>query len=358
MPINFPNSPSLNELYSYDNKTWEWNGIYWEVYSALTSYITSAYTSGDGYSDISGVTGGNIVLKSFSGINITIIDGGDKLTFSGSSSNSGGSGTSGTSGINGTSGSSGTSGISGSYGTSGISGTSGSSGSSGTSGPAGNSGTSGTSGSSGNSGSSGINGTSGSSGSSGETGPSGSSGSSGESGSSGTSSGGSSVTLLASNSIQIPQDGSGYIGNSSLGWSFGQWDLNTPRGVLSNINTNVGVPIIKDLARFDFIKICGIASIDADDKDATLEYNVHLFDCNDLTLVLLSGDSITFSSESICFCKSIELPISISSCNYFLVVEFIGNTGGISTICNISYSLYVPDLGNTGCSGTGGGSGS
>jgi hypothetical protein len=83
MPINFPNSPSPNQLYTYDTKTWEWNGIYWEVYSALTSYITSAYTVGNGVSDISGVTGGNIALKSFSGVNITIFDGGDKLTFSG-----------------------------------------------------------------------------------------------------------------------------------------------------------------------------------------------------------------------------------------------------------------------------------
>jgi hypothetical protein len=81
MPINFPNSPSPSQLYSYDNKTWEWNGTYWEVYSALTSYITSAYTVGDGFSDISGVTGGNIALKSFSGVGITITDGGDKLTF-------------------------------------------------------------------------------------------------------------------------------------------------------------------------------------------------------------------------------------------------------------------------------------
>lgn len=81
MPINFPNSPGLNDLYSYDNKTWEWNGIYWEVYSALTSYITSAYTAGDGVSDISGVTNGNLVLKSFSGVGLTITDSGDKLTF-------------------------------------------------------------------------------------------------------------------------------------------------------------------------------------------------------------------------------------------------------------------------------------
>lgn len=85
MPINFPNSPSPSQLYTYDNKTWEWNGTYWEVYSALTSYITSAYTVGDGFSDISGVTGGNIALKSFSGVNLTIIDNGEKLTFSAAS---------------------------------------------------------------------------------------------------------------------------------------------------------------------------------------------------------------------------------------------------------------------------------
>lgn len=84
MPINFPNSPSPSQLYTYDNKTWEWNGTYWEVYSALTSYIISAYTVGDGFSDISGVTGGNIALKSFSGVNLTIIDNGEKLTFSAS----------------------------------------------------------------------------------------------------------------------------------------------------------------------------------------------------------------------------------------------------------------------------------
>jgi hypothetical protein len=52
-------------------------------FTGSTSYITSAYTVGDGVSDISGVTGGDIALKSFSGVNINIIDSGDKLTFSG-----------------------------------------------------------------------------------------------------------------------------------------------------------------------------------------------------------------------------------------------------------------------------------
>ena len=45
MPINFPNSPSPSQLYTYDNKTWEYNGIYWEVYSALTSYVGGTGTT-------------------------------------------------------------------------------------------------------------------------------------------------------------------------------------------------------------------------------------------------------------------------------------------------------------------------
>lgn len=45
MPINFPSGPSSGQLYSYDNKTWEWNGTYWEVYSALTSYVGGTGTT-------------------------------------------------------------------------------------------------------------------------------------------------------------------------------------------------------------------------------------------------------------------------------------------------------------------------
>jgi hypothetical protein len=81
MPINFPNSPSPNQQYTYDNKTWEWNGIYWEVYSALTSYVTSTtFNSYTGvtqpliYSSITGGTysGGTLYLVNNSGTTIPI----------------------------------------------------------------------------------------------------------------------------------------------------------------------------------------------------------------------------------------------------------------------------------------------
>jgi len=93
MAIDFPNSPSNGETYSYGNNTWSWNGSYWET-------VVSVGTSG---------TSGS----------------------SGSSGAAGASGSSGTSGAAGTSGSSGTSGANGSSGTSGTAGANGSSGSSG-----------------------------------------------------------------------------------------------------------------------------------------------------------------------------------------------------------------------------------
>src|SRR5210317_422233 len=31
MPLNFPNSPSLNDTYTFGNKTWIWNGAAWKL---------------------------------------------------------------------------------------------------------------------------------------------------------------------------------------------------------------------------------------------------------------------------------------------------------------------------------------
>ena len=35
MPLNFPNSPVSNQLYTAYGKTWRWNGEGWESYSAI-----------------------------------------------------------------------------------------------------------------------------------------------------------------------------------------------------------------------------------------------------------------------------------------------------------------------------------
>jgi hypothetical protein len=43
MALDFPTSPALNEIYSYGGRSWQWNGIAWDVYSpagGLTQYVS------------------------------------------------------------------------------------------------------------------------------------------------------------------------------------------------------------------------------------------------------------------------------------------------------------------------------
>lgn len=37
MAINFPTSPSLNQIYTYNSFSWIWNGTYWDIYGTSTS---------------------------------------------------------------------------------------------------------------------------------------------------------------------------------------------------------------------------------------------------------------------------------------------------------------------------------
>jgi hypothetical protein len=44
MALDFPTSPSLNEIYTYGGRSWQWNGTAWDVYNAsggLTAYVSS-----------------------------------------------------------------------------------------------------------------------------------------------------------------------------------------------------------------------------------------------------------------------------------------------------------------------------
>ena len=94
MAINFPTSPYVGDIYTYNGYIWEYvTGGYWKSV-AEQDYIYSASSVGSGTSVISGITGGNLYLKSFSGDGITISDSNGVLTFS--ASTSGGSFTGGT----------------------------------------------------------------------------------------------------------------------------------------------------------------------------------------------------------------------------------------------------------------------
>lgn len=90
MAINFPSPANPGDIYSYNGYIWEYaSGGYWKSVTE-SDYIYSATTVGVGTSVISGITGGNLYLKSFSGDNISISESNGVLTFSaGSSSVSG-----------------------------------------------------------------------------------------------------------------------------------------------------------------------------------------------------------------------------------------------------------------------------
>lgn len=56
MAIDFPTSPALNEIYTYGGRSWQWNGIAWDIYSTGTAGATGA-TGPQGNTGIQGNTG-------------------------------------------------------------------------------------------------------------------------------------------------------------------------------------------------------------------------------------------------------------------------------------------------------------
>jgi hypothetical protein len=45
MAIDFPNSPTVDEIYSVGDKSWLWNGTYWEVQGSPTSTFSASDTA-------------------------------------------------------------------------------------------------------------------------------------------------------------------------------------------------------------------------------------------------------------------------------------------------------------------------
>ena len=41
MSVNFPNSPTLNQLYTYGTRSWIWTGIYWKSKNIIVGYTGS-----------------------------------------------------------------------------------------------------------------------------------------------------------------------------------------------------------------------------------------------------------------------------------------------------------------------------
>jgi hypothetical protein len=103
MPLDFPPSPSLNEIYTFGGSSWIWNGTAWNVYSIV---------SGNVVTQLNGLTGG-VTLAA--GSNVTLTPVGNTITIS-SAGGSGGGGATGATGPTGPQGNTGATGATGATG--------------------------------------------------------------------------------------------------------------------------------------------------------------------------------------------------------------------------------------------------
>jgi len=85
MPINFPNSPALNEVYTIDQKSWRYNGTAWNVISSgfdlsTSPSFTNLVVSGQP-TVIADTATDTLTLVAGTGISITSNAGTDTITF-------------------------------------------------------------------------------------------------------------------------------------------------------------------------------------------------------------------------------------------------------------------------------------
>ena len=85
MAINFPINPLVGDQYTYNGKTWRWDGSYW-IFVSSTNTLSSATTVGGGVSIISGISNSVLYLKSLTG---GVTDNGNTISISGGSGSSG-----------------------------------------------------------------------------------------------------------------------------------------------------------------------------------------------------------------------------------------------------------------------------
>lgn len=56
MPLNFPNSPSLGDIYTFSGRSWRWNGVAWDAYNQYNLIRRFAVNGADLYCGTAPVT--------------------------------------------------------------------------------------------------------------------------------------------------------------------------------------------------------------------------------------------------------------------------------------------------------------
>lgn len=117
MPLDFPPTPTLNEIYTFGGRSWQWNGTAWDVYNAasgLTQYV----------SQLNGLCGS---INIAAGTSISVTPTGNTLTIA-YTGGGGGGGNTGATGATGATGPQGNTGATGATGSQGIQGNTGATG--------------------------------------------------------------------------------------------------------------------------------------------------------------------------------------------------------------------------------------
>lgn len=39
MAIDFPSSPTINQIYTFGGRSWQWNGVAWDLYNAVIDAV-------------------------------------------------------------------------------------------------------------------------------------------------------------------------------------------------------------------------------------------------------------------------------------------------------------------------------
>lgn len=140
--------------------------------------------------------------------------------------------------------------------------------------------------------------------------------------------------LIASNSCIIPPDKTTYIGNSTYGWGYQDWDQ--PLNSLQIKYANCLIPLPKNVSG---LNICGIAYIDdSSPTSANLTISVTKTDCELDSLTTINSNPLFFNSKRI-LCFSYTPKISFSACTGYFALGFSVDGYSDATTCKISYTI-------------------
>ena len=88
MAINFPNNPTVGQIYSFSGYSWQWNGSYWESYSTSVSYLPlSGGTVTGGTIFQSGLTANTISATTYFNLPVSGLTEGNNISITGSNGN-------------------------------------------------------------------------------------------------------------------------------------------------------------------------------------------------------------------------------------------------------------------------------